>query len=210
MLPFLVEGLVNMISPPADDPPDAAASLFFGCLIAMPLLVLFSMTATDEAMRHNRGSGTTYAWDGCVAPCVRRLAGPERVAYWQRHLGTDGLFIFWIFFVMMVTSLPPLVPMWLLDLDNAKELCGHSMSCGASLALTIPFTAGSGLMLRATYPENFGASYFFPEADPEDEPFAAESASSDYSSMDDRTVALLSARYGDLSREGREPSSYAV
>jgi len=30
------------------------------------------------------------------------------------------------------------------------------MSCGASLLVSAPFAIGAGLMVRATYPENFG------------------------------------------------------
>lgn len=98
---------------------------------------------------------------------MQRLVGEGRTPYWQRHLGSDGLFLMWIFFILMALSLVGLLPAWMADPDDSQQLCGVSMSCGANVALTLPFTAGSGLMLRASYPENFGGSILCPEADPD-------------------------------------------
>ena len=155
MLPYLVEGALNMASPPADDPEGAALSLFVGTLLCMPLLLLFSATATDEAMRTAfTGQGTSYSWDRCVGPIVRALGGTTE--YWQRHCGTDNLFVMWLFFVLMAVSCPFLLPMWIMDPSDEQHLCGVSMSCGASLLVTVPFTIGAGLMVRAAYPENAG------------------------------------------------------
>ena len=41
--------------------------------------------------------------------------------------------------------------------------------CGTSIIVTAPFTAGTYLMLRATYPNNFGKSLLLPQADPDDD-----------------------------------------
>jgi len=87
----------------------------------------------------------------------------------QRHLGSDGLFVFWLIFVLMALSLLTVVPMWLIDLNDEQQLCGASMSCASNVVLTLPFTVGTGLMLRGTYPENFGSSLLLPEADPDDD-----------------------------------------
>ena len=151
MLPYLVEGAYNMKYPPADDPPGAAMQLFVGVLVGMPLLLLFSLQATEESMRANGGLGTSYVWDSAVAPAVRALNANND--FWKRHLGSDNLFVLWLFFVLMVLSCVPLVPLWLMDPGDEQKLCGVSMSCGAALVVTLPFTLGSGLMVRATYPE---------------------------------------------------------
>jgi hypothetical protein len=55
-----------------------------------------------------------------------------------------------------------------MDMDNAQQLCGVSMSCGAALLTTAPLTAGSYFMLRASYPENFGQSLIFGDDDDPD------------------------------------------
>ena len=154
MLPYLVEGALNMFNPPADDPPGAALSLFIGVLVCMPLLLLFSAMSTEDAMRNNDGQGTSYSWERCVGPLVRALGGDA--SFWQCHVGNDSLFVFWTFFILMVLGTVPLVPLWLLDPSDSQHLCGVSMSCGASLLVSVPFTVGTGLMLRATYRENFG------------------------------------------------------
>lgn len=154
MLPYLVEGALNMANPPADDPPDAALWLFLSVFLCLPLLLLFSYQTTDEAMRANDGIGTKHTWEHCTAPLVRCLGGSS--PFWQRHLGTDNLFVLWLFFVLMTLGTVPLVPMWLMDPSDAQQLCGLSMSCGASLLVSAPFAIGAGLMVRATYPENFG------------------------------------------------------
>jgi hypothetical protein len=168
MLPYLLEGVINMMSPPADDPPGAALSLVVGVLLCVPLLGLCTLTTTEEMMRRNRGTGSTLVWDGCLAACVRRARGEESLAYWQRHLGSDSTFVLWVFYVLMVGSLVPLFPMWLMDMDNAQQLCGVSMSCGAGLLTTAPLAAGAFFMLRASYPENFGQSLIFGEDDDPD------------------------------------------
>ena len=178
MLPYLLEGAINLAYPPPDDPPGAALSLFLGVLLAMPLLLLFTWISTDDAMRLNRGTGTSLCWDSCLAPCVSRLCGPSSLGEWQRHLGSDGLFLFWVFFVLMAVSLVGLIPMWMMDPYDEQQLCGISMSCAANVIVTAPFTLGTWLMLRATYPENFGASILFPTIDPEDEEEEVEALSS--------------------------------
>lgn len=152
MLPYLVEGVINTASPPADDPPGAALSLLLGCLIAMPLLFLFSAQTSEDAMRANGGLGTTHVWDGCLAALVGACGGS--VPFWRAHVGSDSLFVFWVFFLLMALSAVPLLPLWLMDPIDAQQLCGVSMSCGASLLVTLPFALGTGLMLRAAYPEN--------------------------------------------------------
>ena len=168
MVPYFIEALVNMVSPPPGDPPGAALGLLLGLIFAMPLLVLFTATAMDENMRKNRGSGTSFAWDGGLKACVRRCAGESRVAFWQQHLGSDMIFIFWVFCVLMAISIPAVLPLWLYDLDDSEKLCGP-ISCFNNLVMLVPFTAGSLLMLRASYPDNFGQSLFFPARDPDDD-----------------------------------------
>jgi hypothetical protein len=160
MVPYLVEAIVNIASPPPGDPPDAGLYLLLGVLCGMPLLLLFTMAAMDENMRKNRGAGTSFAWDVGIAACVRRTAGESRVAFWQSHLGSDMLFIMWAFTVPMALSTVALLPIWLYDLDNSERLCGP-ISCGADLLMMVPFTAGTALMLRASYPDNFGQSLLF-------------------------------------------------
>ena len=103
-------------------------------------------------MRANGGLGTTHAWESCVAPVVRTLRGSA--PFWQRHVGTDNLFVLWLFFALMTLSCVPLVPLWLMDPSDEQQLCGASMSCAAGLVLSLPFALGTGLMLRAAYPEN--------------------------------------------------------
>ena len=168
MLPYLLEGAINKVSPPADDPPGAALSLVVGVLLCVPLLGLCTLTTTEEMLRQNRGTGTTFVWDGCLAACVRRARGEQSLSYWQRHLGSDALFVLWVLYVLMLATMVPLVPMWMMDMDNAQQLCGVSMSCGAALLTTAPLTAGSYFMLRASYPENFGQSLIFGDDDDPD------------------------------------------
>ena len=143
-----------MLHPPIDDPPGAALQLFLGVLLGMPILLLFSASATEEAMRTNGGLGTAYSWDSCVAPTVRALGWSTE--WWQRHCGTDNLFIFWVFFLCLASASVMLLPLWLMDPRDEQKLCGWSMSCGAALLVNLPFTFGSRLMVRALYPENAG------------------------------------------------------
>ena len=166
-LPFAVEGAINMASPPADDPPGAAAQLFFGVLLCVPLLALFAYTTMDEVMRLNRGSGSTLVWDSFIAKVVLRCAGEERVRFYQCHLGSDMLCILWLTTVMFALTLTLVLPMWWSDLDDSDRLCG-SISCGATLLMMGPFSAGCALMLRASYPANFGKSLFFSTPDPDE------------------------------------------
>lgn len=178
MLPFLLEGLLNMIFPPKDDPPGAAATLFFGVLISLPpLLWLQKSTAVDAFRGQSRSGGSSRVWDGCLRECVCRLAGESQLPYWERHLGLDGLVGVWTYFWLMALTLVTVVPLWLLDPDDSEQLCGVSMSCAANVYMMIPFTAGAYLLARSMYPEHANGSILFPADDPdaEDEPREAPS-----------------------------------
>ena len=134
-----------------DPEAEAGYDYLITILLIMPMLMLWSSTVMDHNLRKNNGFGSSYVWDCCFARCCR--ARPSM----RRHLGTDAIVSMWLFAVLMV---PAQLAMTVSLLDYLTDL-----SMWLSYLMMSSFTGGTLLMLKASYPENFGKSSFFRQVD---------------------------------------------
>mmetsp|Transcript_19801 Transcript_19801/g.29649 ORF Transcript_19801/g.29649 Transcript_19801/m.29649 type:complete len:399 (+) Transcript_19801:163-1359(+) len=145
-------------------------------ILAIPLTAVFNVSAMPDAMRANGGRGSSFFFDKFWAPllCLKNsssgdeeegagssTAGNERYAYWVKHVGNDGLAGAWIFAVVGIIGGIGVLPLVIM----------HPLSPNAWFLFwsTMPFSVGSVLLVRASYPENMNTSVFFSDDEDEEE-----------------------------------------
>jgi len=139
---------------------------------ALPLLGVFNVSVMPDAMRANNGLGSSFFFDGFWAPMLGLKGGivnEDRVIFWKKHLGSDFLAGAWIFAVLGVLSGVAVVP-WVV-------ISPRSAMAWLTFWSSIPFSVGSLLMLRGSYPEHMNSSLFFSTDESAAEP--EENGSSD-------------------------------
>jgi len=123
----------------------------------LPLVGLLSVAAMPDNMRANGGKGSTYFFDYFWVPLLRLKGDDERIGFWVKHVGSDGIAGMWIMAVLGVVGgvavIPPVI------------IAPYSPMAWYSFWSTIPFTVGSLLMVRASYPEYMNSSIFFSDED---------------------------------------------
>ena len=122
-------------------------------IIALPLLVIFNLTALPDAMRANNGRGSSFFFDTIWIPVLRLEKNSDQYTFWIKHLGNDALALFWMFGVIGIVSGVAIIPLVIID--------PTSPSTWFLFWTTMPFSVGCVLMLRASYPENMNSSLFF-------------------------------------------------
>ena len=146
--PFVVYGLYAVITEPASDIGYGylLASLFFFCSLG-----IWVVAAMPENMAKNGGTGSTIVFDAvwtkawCCCGCLEATA--------KKYAHSDMLLGMWIFFAMSLLLLPYAV---FVCVAFPAELYSW-----LDFVMVTSFALGAGLMVHASYPENFGSSVFF-------------------------------------------------
>jgi len=135
--------------------PSLALKDFIIILIAVPLTGVMNIAAMPDCMRANNGQGSRFFFDGVWVPLLRLKSEnqKERLAFWTKHLGNDAIAGAWVFATFGVLSGILVIPLVVLQ--------PGSMTNWFIFWSTIPFTVGSLLFVRASYPETMNSSFFF-------------------------------------------------
>lgn len=133
-------------------------------VLSIVILSVFNIAAMPDAMRMNNGRGSSFFYDFFWAPllCLKPSCKPcnsnsrrheDRVIFWQKHVGNDGLAGAWIWTVFGVLGAIVVTPLVILEPTSVLNWL--------YFANTMPFTLGSLLLLRASYPEHMNSSLLF-------------------------------------------------
>lgn len=152
-------------------------------IVGTLLISVLNVSAMPDAMRANNGRGSSFFLDMFWAPLLRLKNDEARFAFWVKHVGNDGLAGAWIFailgiiggiVVMPIVILHPLSPMaWSLFWS------------------TIPFSIGSVLLVRASYPENMNTSILFSDSNDLDDKEEAATVAVSFQSNGEHTPLLV-------------------
>ena len=153
-------------------------------VIGTLLIAVLNVSAMPDAMRANNGRGSSFFLDKFWSPLLRLKNDEERLSFWVKHVGNDGLAGAWIFAIIGVLGGIAVTPLVIMN-----PLSGIAWSLFWS---TVPFSIGSVLMVRASYPENMNTSIFFSDSD-SDEKEEAINATDHISSVSsgERTPLLV-------------------
>ena len=127
-------------------------------ILAIPLTGVLNVSAMPDAMRANNGRGSSFFYDYFWVPLLRIKSNEARATYWTKHVGNDGLAGAWLFAILGVLGGIAVIPPVILNPKSANAWFNFWS--------TIPFTIGSVLLVRASYPENMNTSLFFSDTDP--------------------------------------------
>jgi len=165
--------------------------------VALPLTAVFNISAMPDAMRANNGRGSSFFFDYFWVHLMRlkRAGGDveegsssnaksaERYTFWVKHVGNDGLAGAWIFAIVGILGGIGVLPLVIL-----KPLSPYAWLLFWS---TMPFSVGSVLLVRASYPENMNTSVIFSD-DSEEEDEDGETISGVSSNINGEQTPLLS------------------
>ena len=126
-------------------------------IVSIPLTGVLNFSAMPDAMRANGGRGSSYFFDKFWVPLLCLKNSESRYAFWNKHVGNDGLAGGWIFAVLGVVGGIVVLPLVILHPLSAHYWC--------LFWATIPFTIGSVLLVRTFYPENMNTSLLFSDDD---------------------------------------------
>lgn len=129
-------------------------------IVALPLTGVLNISAMPDAMRANGGRGSSFFFDNFWVPLLRLKNSESRYAFWVKHVGTDALAGGWIFAILGIVGGISVLPLVILN-----PLSGQDWFLFWS---TIPFTIGSVLLVRVSYPENMNTSLIFSNDDDDD------------------------------------------
>jgi len=122
-------------------------------IAAVPFMVIFNAPAMPDLMRANNGRGTSYLFDKVCVPLLCLNRDESRLEFYRTHLGSDGLATVWVFAVLGVVGGVAVIPLVIMHF--------RSHEAWILFWTTIPFTLGSLLMVRSSYPETMNTSFFF-------------------------------------------------
>ena len=106
-----------------------------------------------DNMRANNGRGSSYFLDFVCKPVLRLIGKEGELKFWAKHLGNDALAGAWIFGIVgIIGGVGVLFLVYLESTSWLNWLIFWS---------TIPFSLGSILFIRATYPETMNTSIIF-------------------------------------------------
>ena len=134
-----------------------AALDMFTLIVAVPIMFLSSAPAMPDFMRANNGRGTTYFFDKIWVPLLRLNRNEERLEFFRKHLGSDMLAFVWIIAVAGFLAGVAVTPLVILHPQSSHDW--------TTFWATMPFTFGSFLLLRSSYPETMNTSIFFSSED---------------------------------------------
>ena len=129
---------------------------FLKMFVAIPLSGVLNVSVMPDAMRANNGRGSSYFFDGFLAPVLglkRDNSNKDRIAFWTKHLGSDMLAGVWTFAILGVLGGVGIVPMVIMNPQSTKMWL--------MFWSTLPFSVGALLMLRGSYPETMNSSLIF-------------------------------------------------
>ncbi len=126
-------------------------------IVTIPITGVLNYSAMPDAMRANGGRGSSYFFDKFWVPLLRIKDDEARMTFWNKHLGNDGLAGGWIFALIGIASGIFVVPLVILHPQSGKSWF--------LFWSTIPFSVGSLLLVRASYPENVNTSLLFSDDD---------------------------------------------
>ena len=126
-------------------------------LVSLPLVGVLNISAMPDCMRANNGQGSRFFFDYVVIPLLRlkEEGREEALAFWTKHMGNDALAGAWIFAAVGVLGGIAVTPLVIIDPTSVMNWY--------IFATTIPFSIGSLLFVRASYPETMNSSIFFSE-----------------------------------------------
>jgi len=150
ILPLLSVAVFELIV--LDLPNQAFTQLLkmLGCVLGSSIFILSSL---PESLRANNGRGSSYVFDSCVIPLLRLEKDTARMAFWTKHLGSDVLFVVWSFAASGVLG-----GIFVTGLVVASPF---SIDAWFKFWAIFPFTIGSFLFVRSSYPETMNSSIFF-------------------------------------------------
>ncbi len=150
-------------------------------LIATPLVGVLNIAAMPDCMRMNNGQGSSFFFDHFWVNLLRLNDGEgesgagtgknadserspssensnsSRRAFWLKHLGNDGIAGAWIFAVLGVVGGIGVTALVIFESSVKNWLIFWT---------TMPFSIGSLLLVRASYPDTMNSSIFFSSEDP--------------------------------------------
>jgi hypothetical protein len=126
-------------------------------IVVIPLTGILNLSAMPDAMRANNGRGSSFFFDNVWGPLLCLKQGGERMAFWVKHLGNDALAGAWIFASLGILGGIGVVVLIIMHPLVASSWFGFWT--------TMPFSIGSVLLVRASYPENMNTSVFFSNDD---------------------------------------------
>ncbi len=141
-------------------------------IIATPLVGVLNIAAMPDCMRMNNGQGSSFFFDhfwvnllglnedeGGASTDSERSSSENstRRAFWSKHLGNDGIAGAWIFAVLGVVGGVGVTLLVLFEPTAQNWLVFWT---------TMPFSIGSLLLVRASYPDTMNSSIFFSSDDP--------------------------------------------
>ena len=142
--PYLVDA-INII---AVEPGSYVGYAFFvGVSIYFMALSIWVLGCMPENMVANDGRGSSLFFDYIFSNlcCCTFSCKPEE--FWRKHFGADFLAGSWIFFICSACSVP-------ISIFEVISSSGADPYYWLMLAMTVGFTAGAGLFVVTSYPEN--------------------------------------------------------
>lgn len=131
----------------------------------------------------NGGKGSSYFFDYFWVPLLGLKNDAERQSFWMKHVGNDGIAGMWIMAALGILGGVAVMPLVI--------IAPFSIMTWLSFWSTIPFTVGSLLMVRATYPEYMNSSIFFSNDGEDNSSPSTTANSSDGDDLDPERAPLL-------------------
>eukprot|EP00592_Proboscia_alata_P004335 CAMPEP_0194379628 /NCGR_PEP_ID=MMETSP0174-20130528/40173_1 /TAXON_ID=216777 /ORGANISM="Proboscia alata, Strain PI-D3" /LENGTH=544 /DNA_ID=CAMNT_0039162461 /DNA_START=152 /DNA_END=1787 /DNA_ORIENTATION=+ len=127
--------------------------VFLTTILGVALSGVMSATAMPDCMRANNGKGTRVVFEKCVVPLLGLKNDSDRFTFYSKHLGNDGLVVAWTLGILGTLCGIPVTILVILH--------PRSISMWLIFWSTMPFSVGSLLFVRASYPETMNSSIFF-------------------------------------------------